>query len=103
MATYNEGSTVRLDLAWLDFDGAAALPLSAEYRIDCDSTGLAVRPATALAPGAALVLTPADTAVLGDGSAPEQRRITLVARWGADDQIVREYLYTVRPVRHYPL
>jgi hypothetical protein len=99
----NEGSTLVLGLEWIGYDGQPAAPASVRYRIDCETTGLAVRAATDLDPGASLTLGPSDTALLGDGGRPEDKVVTLAASWGGADQLTEEYRYRVLPLRGYPL
>lgn len=106
MSRINEGSTARLAITWLDYDGEEAAPESVSYRVDCTTTGEAVRAETSLTPAATmnLILTPDDTAILGDGTEPEQRVATFVATWdGGAGQTTQEYRFTVWPLAHYPL
>lgn len=42
-------------------------------------------------------LTPADNAILNGGN--EQRRVTVVATYGVDDQVTDEYVYMVVNLR----
>lgn len=99
---FNQGSSATATITWLGLDGAPADPASIEYRIDCLSTGAAIRAKTTLAIGAPLELEPSDTRIVGDGSKIEQRAITAKATWSGG-QTVKVFRYEVQPVKHYPL
>lgn len=103
----DEGSTHILTINFLDRNGNAATPASADYRIDEStlegSDASEVRASTPISPIAsefALSLTPADNAIVGTGNPPFQERVvTVTAVYGADDVKVDEYRYRVRNLR----
>lgn len=73
---------------------ASAPPTSLTYRVDCLTTGQAVRPFTPIAPVSEgeIVLTADDTAILGPTNQSETKRITLVAVYGSqDDRLTAEF------------
>jgi hypothetical protein len=100
----NERSTRWLTIAFKDRDGAAAVPGSASYRIDCLSTGTEIRADTALPAGASpeITLTPDDTAIVDDANRTERRLMTVHASFGVDDEINEYYLFDVRNLRKAP-
>lgn len=98
--TFKASSAAALTLVWLSRAGQPAAAVSIKYRIDCDTTGQPVRGVTDLAPGIELELSPSDTAILGDGTKNEVRRITFLASWGGEDQITEEVFYVVKPLKH---
>ncbi len=103
--TINERTTARIRITFLDFDGAAAQPTSATYRVDDVSSGTAVVASTPLSPssGVATVTLPASAnAILSDRNAFERRRMTVVAQYGADDQVTAEYDFRVANLRNVP-
>lgn len=102
MEQVNEESTAYLTVTFLDKDGNAAAPSSATYRIDCLTSGKAIRGVTALGAGSSVevTLTPTDNAIQQVSSAKETRRVTIEALYGASDGINEEYDYEVVNLSH---
>lgn len=98
----NERSTSYLSVSLLDKAGAAAVPASVRYRVDCQTTGQMVRDWTNLAPAAALeiVLTSADNAMVNAVNRSELRRVTVSAVYGVDDEVHNTWEYQVRNLDH---
>jgi hypothetical protein len=96
--TLNEASTGYLNIALLDKNGDPAIPTTLSYSIQCLTNGQEVRASTALTPGttAEITVTPSDNAIIDDSNAYETRRIIVTAVYGADDELVSYYDYTVK-------
>lgn len=106
LETFNEGSTGYITLYFYDGDDVPAAPDSFQYRIDCETTGAAIRAWTTVnAPGNTyrLTLTAADTAIQNAGNDTEQRRITVSASYGASDKLNDEVFYAVKNLTHIPV
>jgi len=97
MNTINEGTTGYLTITFRDKGGSDESPASASYRIDDVTTGGAIRIATSLAPAPTveITLTPVDNRILNTKNSHETRRVTIVAIYGANDQVTSEYLYRI--------
>jgi hypothetical protein len=99
----NEGTSARVSVEWTDFDGAPATPTSVTYRIDCLTTGQAVRASTPATPAATTVidLTSDDNAIRDQANASERRIVTVVATYGsAADRCTLQYVYTVTNLQY---
>lgn len=96
-ATVNEGTTAYLTVTFKDKAGVNAAPASATYRIDCLTTGAAIKATTPLPVGASveITLTKTDNRIVTAANVREQRRVTVVGAYGADDQVQHEYDYDV--------
>lgn len=103
LVTINEGSSGTLTIEFLDEAGLPAAPASISYRIDCVTTGAAIRADTTIAPASTinLALAPADTRIVAAANRVERRRVTLVASFGAGDQLTQDYEYSVRNLNYY--
>lgn len=98
MKRVNEKSTAYLTVTFRDKAGAAQAPTGAKYRIDDVTGGQAVRGDTEIASPAStveLTLTVADNTMKNGAAATEQRRVTVVAEYGAGDAVTAEYIYEV--------
>ena len=98
MERVNEKSTAYLTVTFRDKAGAAQAPASARYRIDDVATGQQVRDDTDIdAPGSTveLRLEVEDNTLKNAIAAAEQRRVTVVAEYGAGDAVRAEYIYEV--------
>lgn len=98
MEQVNEKSTAYLTVAFTDKDGVPAAPASATYRID-DATGAgAIRASTALGAGASveITLTKEDNAIVNAANRFETRVVTVIAVYGASDELRDEYRYQVK-------
>lgn len=97
--TVNEATTAYLTVTFLDKDGAQAAPSSVSYRIDCLTTGAAVRASTPVTPAASQVeitLDATDNAMQSTGNLTERRRVTVTASYGVGDQVQEQYDYLVK-------
>ena len=100
----NERSTAWLTVSFKDKAGALAAPASANYRVDCLTTGTAIRAETALTPASSIeiTLTPGDNAIVAAANVRETRRVTIKAAYGAADEIKDQYDYVVENLSHAP-
>lgn len=98
----NEKSTSYLSVTFKDKAGAAAAPASATYRIDCLTTGTAIKADTALAPAGSveITITPTENRIVTSGNARERRRVTVTANYGASDSVSEQYDYDVVDLSH---
>lgn len=92
-----EQSTSYLTVTFKDKAGAVAAPASATYRIDCLTTGTAIKAATALTPAATVEITiaPNENRIVTPGNTRERRRVTVTASYGASDGVNEEFDYDV--------
>lgn len=97
MDVVNEGTTAYLTVAFLDKTGAAALPTGVTYRIDCLSSGTAIKASTSVTPATSVEITISATenAILG-GLPFERRRITVEATYSGSQAVRDQYDYQVR-------
>lgn len=98
MEQVNEKSTAYLTVSFKDKAGAPAAPASVTYRVD-DATGnTAVRASTALGAAASIeiTLTKEDNAIVNAANRFETRVVTVIAVYGASDELRDEYRYQIR-------
>lgn len=100
----NEQTTAYLSITFRDKTGAVQAPVSVSYRIDDVSSGRAVREDTEVAPNGTveIVLTPSDNTMIDPLLPREQRRVTIVARYGNDDGIRSHFVYLVNNLPGVP-
>lgn len=92
-----EKSTAYLTVTFKDKAGSPAAPASATYRIDCLTTGTAIRPETALtsAGSVEITITPEENRIVGTTNVRERRRVTVQASYGAADGVTDQFDYDV--------
>jgi hypothetical protein len=97
MIQVNEQTTAYLTITFKDKDGANAAPNSATYRIDCKTTGKAIRATTALPGGATpeIVLTSDENKIQNLNNSSEIKRVTIIGVYGVDDKVTDEFEYEV--------
>ena len=97
----NEESTAYLTVQFKDKDGNLAAPSSASYRIDCLTNGQEVRGDTALTPASSIEITLTDTdyAIIDQTNSVERRLVTIMASYGAGDDINDEYEHDLKNLR----
>ena len=100
MMQVNEGTTAYLSATFADKTGIAEVPTTVVYRIDDVRSGTEIRGATAVSAASTveITLSPADNRILGTAQNYETRRVTVVASYGASDQVTAEYTYRVTPL-----
>ena len=103
MDTINENTTGYLTVEFRDKRNRLAAPSAVTYRIDCLTTGVEVKPWTAIDPAASIeiVISPTENAILGSEER-ERRVVTIVAAYGSgsDDQATDDFSYDVRNLRY---
>lgn len=98
MDEIKEGTSRTLTVSFKDKAGAAATPSSVQFRVDCDTTGLNVRPLQAATPPAAsmdITLVAADNVRKGVNNPFEIRRVTVIADFPGGNRLVEEFRYQV--------
>ncbi len=97
MQQVNEGTTAYLSATFADKTGVAETPTTVVYRIDDVRSGTEIRGATAVSAASTveITLSPADNRILSTAQNYEVRRVTVVAAYGAADQVTAEYVYRV--------
>jgi hypothetical protein len=95
MEQVNEKNTSYLTVNFLDKDGNAALPDSISYTVRCETTGTAIRAATAVGAATSVTITldSSDNTIQDTDNKTEIRNVTITALYGATDQISQEYRY----------
>ena len=94
----NERTTAYLTVTFKDKAGALAVPTQVQYRIDCLTSGQAVRALSTVAPASAVEITLSadDNAIRVDSNRAEIRRVTVVASYGGNaDQVTAFEDYSV--------
>ena len=101
MDRVNEGSTAYLTVSFLDKNGTASAPSSVSYRIDCLTSGAAIKGDTSVTAGASveITLSAADNALQSQTRARERRRVTVTGTYGASDAVRDQYDYDVVNLR----
>ncbi|MBI1397054.1 MAG: hypothetical protein GC151_13845 [Betaproteobacteria bacterium] len=101
MDRINEASSGYLTASFYDKAGALAVPSTVSYRVDCITTGTAVRSATSLtaASQVEIHLTSDDNAIQVSSNSVERKRVTVTATYGSGDQVQAEYDYEVANLR----
>lgn len=97
MPSVNEKTTAYLTVRFNDKTGAQQAPASATYRIDCLTTGTAIKAAAALTPAGSveITLTPTDNRIVAAANVRETRRVTVSAIYGGSDEVHDQFDYDV--------
>ena len=100
MMQVNEGTTAYLSATFSDKTGNADTPSTITYRIDDVRSGTEIRDATTITAASTveISLSPTDNRILNATQSYETRRVTVVASYGASDQVTAEYTYRVTPL-----
>ena len=94
------GSTGTLTVALHDPAGEPIAPDSLSYRIDCLSTGEAVRGDTPIgvpAASNAIAIEASDTALRDPANVEEMRKVTVTANFAGGEILLSAYLFKVSP------
>ena len=97
--TVNEGSTSYLTIMFKDKNGDPAEPTSATYRIDCKTTGTAMKAETeieSIAASVEIMIASSENKINTQSNDRELRVVTVTATYGADDKVSDEYYYYVK-------
>lgn len=102
MPAVNEDSTAYLTVTPKDKNGDPQAPTGMSYAIHDAGSGKEVRGSTNVSPGSSveITLTPGDNAIFNIWGKDDKRRVTVVATYAADDQVVAEFVYDVVNLRH---
>lgn len=99
MLQINEGSTAYLRCEFKDSDGVQAFPTAVECRIDCITSGAAIRALAPVTPASSVTtieISATENAIQDDANRRERRRVTVIAEYGTPtDQSVSQYDYAV--------
>lgn len=98
MERVNEKSTAYLTVTFRDKAGAAQAPTTVKYKIDDVATGEQVRAEEEISSPddtIELRLEVGDNTLLNGIAKTEQRRVTVVAEYGAGDAVTAEFIYEV--------
>lgn len=101
MAIVREGKTSYQPGAFVDKDGVEADPSSAEYRIDCLTSGTVIKDWTALATASGaftITIPPSENALVNSDGKSERRRIRVRATYAADDKVEDAIVYELQSV-----
>ena len=96
---YEEESSGREKVHFYTYDKVASAPGTAKYKIDCETSGAAIRAWTTISsPDTTnnIDLTPGDTTLQSQDNLEEQRLITVLADEGTDTQRYGYHRYIVR-------
>ncbi len=93
----NEGTTAYLSATFKDKAGNTEMPATVVYRIDDISSNTEIRGVTTITAAnvVEITLSPVDNRILNSAQNYEARRVTVVASYGANDQVAAEYIYRV--------
>lgn len=98
----NENNSAYLDITFKDENDALAAPNSVIYRIDCVTTGTAIKdPTTVNTPGSSMRITldKTHTAIIGTNK-QELKRVSVTAVYGANDEENDEYDFYVKNLKY---
>jgi len=102
MDTVYEGTTSYLTVSFFDKAGAAAAPSAATWLCHDVHSGTVLKEETALEGVAASVeitIPPSVNTMVDQYAQQEQHRVTVVASYGADDQVTAMYDFLVTGLR----
>lgn len=101
MQRVNEGTTAYLTVSFLDKAGSASAPSAVSYRIDCLTSGAAIKGATSVSAASSveITLSAVDNALQAQTNPRERRRVTVTGTYGATDAVIDQYDYDVVNLR----
>jgi hypothetical protein len=93
----NEGSFYVVTATFLDSSNAAIVPDSVRYKIDCETSGKAIRGWTSVTPAATVTITAtaSENAIVNGGNRSETKVMTIQADQGADRQYTSNRKWSV--------
>lgn len=100
----NESSAGTVTAAFADADGTPVTPTNVYYRIDCVTTGIAVKALTQFTPpGTSIEITldPDDNAIQSAANATETKEITIIADKDLDTQSVQTAQWRVKNAAYF--
>jgi len=103
MDTIREGSSADLEVSFFDVSAVAETPATINYRIDDIRTGAAVKALTLVSSASVVTIpvTKEENTRVGTGG-KEERRVTVIATYPSNGQLISEYVYQILDAEHYP-
>jgi len=99
----NENSTKYLDIEFRDKDGNPSSPVKVRYRVDCITTGQAIKPETIITSTSAsmtITLLKTETYIVDPTNKQELRRATVTAEYAVNDEETQEFDFYVKNLKH---
>ncbi len=99
----NEDSTSWLLVSFYDKDDVLTTPSAAYYWINDFETGNVIKAETAISPlstTAEVEITASDNAIIDNTLPMEKKVVTVRAEYGAGKQVIDEFFYFVKNLRH---
>lgn len=98
----DEGTSFTATAYFRDGD-ASTVPTTARYRVDCSSTGKAIRAWTDLTPAASIniTLTPDDNQIVSNTRSEERRQLTVETNTALDTQTRERIFWTVDSIEEF--
>lgn len=102
--TIKEGETFWLTVDFADRAGDPEVPTAVEYRVHNPDTGTAFVATTSITPAASveIELNSVVNALETPGSRLERRVVTVVAGYGSNNELPRQYVYHIEPLEYVP-
>jgi hypothetical protein len=91
LRNYKEGQSFNAVFKFYDENYVPSSPLTARYRIDCLTTGQAIRDWTTFNPGQSVTIavTPNDNRIINTRNPSERRQMVVQSNYGTDTQSVQ--------------
>ena len=99
LSEVNEGTSAFMPIVPKDTAGDAVTPTSMSYRIDCETTGTAIKAATSLTPdtSVAVTVTPNENRIITAANIEEVRVMTVQCVYSAStDEIQEQFRWRVK-------
>lgn len=82
---------------------ASTVPTTVRYRIDCSTTGKAIRAWTGLTPAASITITitPSDNEIVSNTRREERRQLTVETNTGLDTQTRERVYWNVKSIEEF--
>ena len=100
----NEQTSAYCTVRFYNRAGDLAIPISAQYRVDCSTTLTSLVPPTPLTPASVIEIhiTASQNRIIDPANAQEEKSVTVVANYGTDDMITTQTNYTILNLHHVP-
>lgn len=98
MDIVNERSSAYITVAFLDKNGAPAIPTSITYSTRCTSTGTAIKSNVTVTPASTIIITldALDNAIQNTSNSSENKLLTVRSTYGTNDECNDEYAWSVK-------
>ena len=103
LSEVNENTSAFMTIVPKDKSGSAVTPTSMSYRIDCETTGTAIKAETSLTPGTsvALTVTPTENRIITASNVEEIRVLTVQCVYSAaTDEIQEQFRWRVKNLEY---